>query len=193
LRQRAVAQRPLRQNFRIVLRPAMRDNNLTIRQVRWSLDGSGSAPGIRSWARAYGVGSLNGRRIGHELHLSRRPVTVLSQSHRSCMICGSETASTFIIMSMGAWISGGTKDFLISLTLHISRHIIRHIWMSAHKKKKSGPRKCASWRIAPGNALRCPLPLGSRALAVPKVARHLYYSVSYSPVFCLAHLEVVTR
>ena len=134
LRQRAVAQRPLRQNFRIVLRPAMRDNNLTIRQVRWSLDGSGSAPGIRSWARAYGVGSLNGRRIGHELHLSRRSVTVLSQSHRSCMICGSETASTFIIMSMGAWISGGTKDFLISLTLHISRHIIRHIWMSAHTK-----------------------------------------------------------
>ena len=110
--------------------------NLTIRQVRWSLDGSGSAPGIRSWARAYGVGSLNGRRIGHELHLSRRSVTVLSQSHRSCMICGSETASTFIIMSMGAWISGGTKDFLISLTLHISRHIIRHIWMSAHTKKK---------------------------------------------------------
>ena len=109
--------------------------NLTIRQVRWSLDGSGSAPGIRSWARAYGVGSLNGRRIGHELHLSRRSVTVLSQSHRSCMICGSETASTFIIMSMGAWISGGTKDFLISLTLHISRHIIRHIWMSAHTKK----------------------------------------------------------
>ena len=51
--------------------------NLTIRQVRWSLDGSGSAPGIRSWARAYGVGSLNGRRIGHELHLSRRSVTVL--------------------------------------------------------------------------------------------------------------------
>ena len=136
LRQRAVAQRPLRQNFRIVSRPAMRDNNLTIRQVRWSLDGSGSAPGIRSWARAYGVGSLNGRRIGHELHLSRRSVTVLSQSHRSCMICGSETASTFIIMSMGAWISGGTKDFLISLTLHISRHIIRHIWMSAHTKKK---------------------------------------------------------
>jgi len=35
-------------------------------------------------------------------------------------------------MSMGAWISGGTKDFRISLTLHISRHIIRHIWMSAH-------------------------------------------------------------
>jgi hypothetical protein len=150
LRQRAVAQRPLRQNFRIVLRPAMRDNNLTIRQVRWSLDGSGSAPGIRSWARAYGVGSLNGRRIGHELHLSRRSVTVLSQSHRSCMICGSETASTFIIMSMGAWISGGTKDFLISLTLHISRHIIRHIWMSAHTKKKKKNKKNKALSQLPG-------------------------------------------
>ena len=35
------------------------------------------------------------------------------------------------------------------------------------------PRRCASWRIAPGNALRCPLLLGSWALVVPKAARHI--------------------